>query len=205
MKRTIMLGVMSALLFATFGFLPPAEGYQPGDRAMPFKYRNKQGQLVALRDNVSAKGYIIVFTCNTCPVAQAYEQRVLDLDKQFASKGFPVIAINPNDSGRSWGDSYEDMKERAIEKKYTFPYLVDANQELARTYGARHTPTVYVVQRQGNSFIVRFTGAIDNNMEDGSQATKKYVQDAVNALLENKPVAIPTTKAIGCSIKWKNG
>lgn len=196
---------MSALLFTTFGFLPPAKGYQPGDKAMAFKYRNKHGQLVALRDNVSAKGYIIVFTCNTCPVAQAYEQRILDLDKQFASKGYPVIAINPNDSGRSWGDSYEDMKERAKEKKYTFPYLVDANQELARTYGARHTPTVYVVQRQGNSFIVRFTGAIDNNMEDGSQASKKYVQDAVNALLENKPVTTPTTKAIGCSIKWKNG
>lgn len=205
MKRTIPLGVTSALLFAAMGFSPLADGYQPGDKALVFKLKNTDGEQVALGDNASAKGFIVVFTCNTCPVAQAYEQRVLDLDKQFAPKGYPVIAINPNDSGLSPGDSHEAMKKRVREKEYSFPYLIDESQEVARAYGARHTPTVYVVQRRGNDFIVRFTGAIDNNMQDGNQASQKYVQNAVNALLADQTVAVPTAKAIGCGIKWRKG
>jgi len=203
MKKAVILGVMSTLLFVVLGFIAPMKGLQPGDKAMIFKLKNTDGKPVSLGDNVSAKGYIVVFTCNTCPVAQAYEQRVIDLDKQFASKGYPVIAINANDGMLSPGDNFEAMKKRSTDKKYSFPYLTDETQEVAKTYGATHTPTVFVVQKEGSDFIVRYVGAVDNNAQDGEQATEKYVQNAVKALLDGKPVVTTTAKAIGCGIKWK--
>lgn len=203
MKKVIILGVMSTLLFIGLGFIAPMKGLQPGDKAMIFKLKNTNGKLVALDDNASAKGYIVVFTCNTCPVAQAYEQRVIDLDKQFASKGYPLIAINANDGQLSPGDNFDAMKKRAADKKYKFPYLIDETQEVAKTYGAAHTPTVFVVQKEGDDFIVKYVGAVDNNAQDGEQATEKYVQNAVKALLDGKPVTTTTAKAIGCGIKWK--
>tara|TARA_R110002124_G_scaffold254651_5_gene420262 strand:+ start:1045 stop:1662 length:618 start_codon:yes stop_codon:yes gene_type:complete len=203
MKKAIISGLMSTLLFFVFGFIAPMKGLQPGDKAMVFKLKNTDGKPVTLGDDASAKGYIVVFTCNTCPVAQAYEQRVIDLNKQFSSKGYPVIAINANDGQLSPGDNFDAMKKRATDKKYSFPYLIDETQDVAKTYGATHTPTVFVVQKEGEDFIVRYVGAIDNNAQDGQQATEKYVQSAVKALLDGKPVATATAKAIGCGIKWK--
>ena len=203
MKKSIIWGVMSTLLFVGSGFIAPMQGLQPGDKAMVFKLKNTDGKTVTLGDNESAKGYIVVFTCNTCPVAQAYEQRVINLDKQFASKGYPVIAINSNDAQLSPGDNFDAMKQRAAQKKYSFPYLTDETQQVAKTYGAAHTPTVYVVQKEGSDYIIRYVGAVDNNAQDGQQATEKYVQNAVKALLDGKPVVTTTAKAIGCGIKWK--
>ncbi|TLV01355.1 thioredoxin family protein [Dyadobacter luticola] len=203
MKSLFALAVTltSLFVFARFTVLQP--GYQVGEKAMDFSLKNVDGNMVSLSTNQSAKGFILVFTCNTCPVAQAYEQRVMDLDKQFASKGYPVIAINANDAALSPGDNFQAMKKRSSDREYSFPYLTDETQQIAKTYGATHTPTVFVVQRDGADFIVRYIGAIDNNAQDRSQASEKYVANAVNALLENKSIAIPTAKAIGCGIKWK--
>ena len=170
---------------------------------MDFSLKNVDGRTISLGSDKTVKGYILVFTCNTCPVAQAYEQRVIDLNKQYATKGYPVIAINANDAQLSPGDNSEAMKKRSADKKYAFPYLIDETQEIAKTYGATHTPTVFVVQRQGSDFIIKYIGAIDNNAQDGEQASQKYVQNAVSALLAERPVAVPTAKAIGCGIKWK--
>ena len=203
MKKAVISGLMSTLLFVVFGFIAPMKGLQPGNKAMVFKLKNTDGKPVILGDDATAKGYIVVFTCNTCPVAQAYEQRVIDLNKQFSSKGYPVIAINANDGTLSPGDNFEAMQKRSADKKYKFPYLTDETQDVAKTYGATHTPTVFVVQKEGEDFIVRYVGAIDNNAQDGQQATEKYVESAVKALLDGKPVATATAKAIGCGIKWK--
>jgi peroxiredoxin len=131
MKKAIISGLMSALLFVVFGFIAPMKGLQPGDKAMVFKLKNTDDKPVTLGDDVSAKGYIVVFTCNTCPVAQAYEQRVIDLNKQFSSKGYPVIAINANDGTLSPGDNFEAMQKRSADKKYKFPYLTDETQDVA--------------------------------------------------------------------------
>jgi peroxiredoxin len=201
MKRSFFL--LAIISFFTLGAFTYEPGYQVGDKAMNFSLKNVNGKIISLGEYKSAKGYVVVFTCNTCPVAQAYEQRVVDLNTQFAPKGYPVIAINANDAQLSPGDSYDEMKKRSNEKKYAFPYLIDETQEVAKTYGAKHTPTVFVVQRQGSDFIIKYIGAIDNNAQDGEQASQKYVQNAVNALLADKPVAIPTAKAIGCGNKWK--
>jgi hypothetical protein len=95
------------------------------------------------------------------------------------------------------------MQTRAKAKNYAFPYLVDETQNIAHTYGAAHTPQVYVLQKSGSDYIVKYTGAIDDNSDDANAVKSKYVEDAVNALLAGKPVTTPTTKAIGCGIKWK--
>lgn len=180
-----------------------AQGYQPGDKALNFNLKNVDGRMVSLGSDPAAKGYIVVFTCNTCPVAQSYEDRVIALHQRYASLGYPVVAINPNDPNRSAGDDAARMKQRAEAKKYGFAYLTDATQEVARAYGALRTPHVYVVQRVGSDWVVRYVGAIDNNAGDPDNASKKYVAEAVDALLADRPVPTATTKAVGCGIKWK--
>ncbi|MBO2007484.1 thioredoxin family protein [Hymenobacter negativus] len=188
-----------ALLLSSFIARPTTDGYKVGDKATDFKLKNIDGKMVSLADNKAAKGYIVVFTCNTCPFAKAYESRIVDLNTKYASKGYPVVAINPNDPAVSPGDSYTDMQK----KKYAFPYLVDESQQVAKTYGATRTPHLYVLTRQGNDFVVSYIGAIDDNSEDATLVKTKYVENAMTEILAGKPAITNSTKAIGCTIKWK--
>lgn len=176
-------------------------GYDIGSIATDFKLKNTDGSMVSLSDYSEAKGFIVVFTCNHCPYSVAYEDRIIALNTQFSKKGYPVIAINPNNPESYPDDGYEEMKIRAKEKGFTFPYLVDEGQKIYPQYGASKTPHVYVLQKQPEGPVVKYIGAIDNNHKDASKADKKYVEDAVNALLEGKEVPVSKTKAIGCSIK----
>ena len=203
MKKGTFLSMAGVIFITLSSFLLPLDGYKVGDKAMIFNLKNIDGKLVSLGQDASAKGYIVVFTCNTCPVAKAYEERVLDLHTAYAAKGFPVIAINSNDASLSPGDSYEQMQQRAKSKDYKFPYLIDETQEVAKTYGARSTPTVYVLKKNEKEFTVAYMGAIDNNSQDASAATVQYVKSAVESLLADKPVEIPSAKAVGCGIKWR--
>lgn len=202
MKKAFL--ILTAIAAATVlnSFAPPA-GYQVGDKAKDFKLKNVDGKMVSLADYKSAKGFIVVFTCNHCPFAKAYESRVIDLDKKYASQGYPVVAINPNDPKIEAEDSFDNMVQRAKEKHYTFPYLFDQTQENAMAYGATRTPHVYVLSKKGSDLIVEYIGAIDDNSEDPSAVKEKYVENAVNALLQGKKVTTTSTKAIGCTIKWK--
>jgi len=204
--KTIAPIVLLPLFVAIFmmSAKAPADntGYKVGDKAADFNLKNVDGKMVSLAGLSSAKGYIMVFTCNHCPFAKAYESRIMGLNEEFAPKGYPVIAINPNDPTQVDEDSYSNMKTVAKIKGYKFPYLVDGTQEVAREYGAAHTPHVFVLQKTNDGNIVRYIGAIDDNSSDESKVTKHYVADAVNSLLEGKEVAVTTTKAVGCSIKW---
>jgi peroxiredoxin len=180
-------------------------GYQVGDKATDFNLKNIDGNWVSLGDYQDAKGYIVIFTCNHCPYAKAYEERIIELDKKYAPQGFPVIAINPNDPVVSPGDSYENMQERAKQKGFTFPYLFDAKQEVFPTFGATRTPHVFILNKAKKEMTVEYIGAIDDNYEDAAKASSKYVEDAVDALLSGKKPKVTTTKAIGCTIKVKKG
>lgn len=193
------------ILFVVFAMTTNmfAQGYKIGDKAMDFRLKSTNENFVAMKDFTAAKGFIVVFTCNHCPFAKAYEQRILLLDAKYASKGFPVIAINPNDANREPEDSFENMQELAKERKYTFPYLVDDTQDIAKTYGAARTPHVFVLKKEDDGLVVKYIGAIDDNSDDATKVTKKYVEQAVDALLANKPIATAETKAIGCTIKWR--
>jgi len=199
---------MNPLIFFLFpllmigGTTPKPSGLAVGAAAVPFSLLNIDGKKVALADYATSKGVILVFTCNHCPYAVKYEDRVIALDKKYKSLGYPVVAINPNDAETYREDSYDNMKARGMNKGFTFPYLVDETQEIAKAYGAQRTPHVYILQREGNAFTVRYIGAIDNDTE-GTNITTKYVEGAVDALLAGQPVPTAETKAIGCTIKWK--
>jgi peroxiredoxin len=191
------------ILLAMGSFTASGAGYRVGDKVTDFKLKNVDGKMVSLADYSAAKGFIVVFTCNHCPFAQAYEQRIIELDKKFAAKGYPVIAVNPNDKDIVPEDSYEEMQARAKEKNYPFPYVYDESQEMARTYGATRTPHVYILQKDGSSLVVKYIGAIDDNTDDPSAVKTRYVENALGELLQGKSVTQDFTKAIGCTIKWK--
>lgn len=196
------LALISAAIMAFCSFLPA--GYNVGDKAMDFKLKNVDGKMVSLSDYKDAKGFIVVFTCNHCPFAKAYEDRIIALNTKYASLGYPVIAINPNDPAQVDEDSYVNMQVRAKAKNYAFPYLLDETQNIAHAYGAAHTPHVFILQKSGSDFIVKYIGAIDDNYDDPSAVKQRYVENAVDNLLAGKPVDPSSTKAIGCSIKWKS-
>ena len=177
------------------------KGYKVGDVATDFKLKNVDNKTVSLSDYKDAKGFIVIFTCNHCPYAKAYENRIIGLNHKYASKGYPVIAINPNDPKMEPQDSFEGMKQRAKEKGFTFPYLFDEGQAIYPKYGAVRTPHVFVLQKVSGKNMVRYIGAIDDNYSDANDVSHKYVEDAVDALLSNKPVLLTSTVAIGCSIK----
>jgi len=178
-------------------------GYKIGDQASGFSLKNIDGSMVSLTDYASSKGVIVVFTCNHCPFAKAYENRIIELHNIYAEKGVPVVAINPNDPKEVPEDSFDEMKKRAKEKSFPFKYIFDETQATAKTYGATRTPHVYLLKNVGGTFHITYIGAIDDNHSDAENVKEKYLEDAVNALLNNTKPTTEMTKAIGCSIKWK--
>ncbi len=177
------------------------DGYDIGDIATDFELMNVDGNTVSLSDYADAKGFIITFTCNTCPFAVAYEDRVIALHEKYASQGYPVIAIMANNPDVKPGDNFEAMIARAKSKGFTFPYLLDHGQEIYPQYGATKTPHMFILEKTDRGNVVRYIGAIDNNYKDATRVTEKYVEDAVDALLAGGLVERAETKAIGCSIK----
>lgn len=198
-KLTAFFTLAAALVAFSFTFINPGNGYVVGDTARDFSLKNVDGKMVSLADSKDAKGYIVVFTCNECPYAKVYEDRIIALHDKYASQGYAVVAINSNDKNVQPGDGYEQMKQRAKQKNMPYAYLYDETQEIAKTYGATRTPHVFVLDKDR---VVRYIGAIDDNSEEASEVKEKYVENAVEALLAGQEVAVKQTKAIGCGIKW---
>lgn len=178
-------------------------GYKVGDVVSDFKLKNVDNKEISLASYPDAKGYIIVFTCNTCPVSKAYQDRIEELNKQYKSKGYPVIAINTNDPIASPGDSFEKMQEVAKSKSMTYPYLEDPNHIYTRLYGAAKTPHTFIVQKTNKGNELMYFGAIDNDQENSNPDKETYVQDAMSQILSGKKPTVAFTKAVGCTIKWK--
>ncbi len=197
----IILLTLSFLFLSIPNDSVPGDGYQIGDVATDFSLPNVDGKMVSLSDFADAKGFIVIFTCNTCPYSVAYEDRIIALDNKYSEKGYPVIAINSNDPAAIDGDELSDMKVRAEEKGFIFPYLQDVGQQIYPQYGATKTPHVFVLQKDGADNIVRYIGAIDDSSRNPKKVKKRYVEQAVDALLAGESPATTKTKAIGCSIK----
>ena len=217
MKKSIILFscfILSALIFTSTSYIEinkkegsdPASsavqigGYKVGDIATDFRLKNIDGKMVSLADYPDAKGYIVIFTCNSCPYAVMYEDRINELHNNFAPKGYPVIAINPNDADIKPADSYKNMQKRAKEKRFVFPYVYDDKQELFPVYGATKTPHVFLLN---NKKVVEYIGAIDDNAQDASAVSQKYVENAIASLERGEKPNPATTRAVGCSIKYK--
>lgn len=204
MKKIFNLAI---LLVATIGLFVAATnstksgaGLEVGDTAPDFALKNIDGKTVSLADYKNAKGYVVIFTCNTCPYAVMYEQRIIEFHNKYAAKGYPVIAINPNDPAVKAGDSFEKMQQRAKAKEFPFAYLLDDGQEVYPAYGATRTPHIYLLDADRK---VQYIGALDNNPQDAAAVTTKYVEEAIAALEAGKTPETTSTKAIGCSIKVK--
>lgn len=203
MKKITILSMLLAATTLFFAFVKSQQGYKIGSEVTDFSLKNTDGAWVSLEDYPDAKGFIVVFTCNHCPYANKYDSRLIDLHNNYSPQGFPVIAINPNDAEQYPGDSYDSMVYYATEKGYTFPYLHDETQEVARTFGAQKTPHVYLLNKEKKGLKLVYTGAIDNNYKSPEGVTEFYVEDAIKALLQGKKIKTRETKAIGCTIKWK--
>ena len=186
----------------------PAEkamGVKVGDAAPTFKLKNIDGEMYSFENIKDAngetpKGFIVTFTCNTCPYAVMYEDRLIDLHNNMSPQGYPVVAIQPNDPELKAGDSFEAMQERAAEKGFPFLYLMDEGQEVYPQYGASRTPEIYLVDGEG---IVRYHGAIDDNAQEPENVTVNYVEKAVESIENGQDPDPADVKAIGCTIKAK--
>ena len=196
MKKFGILTLLTVILMS----FTNTSGYQPGDKATDFKLKSVDGKMYSMSDYKDAKGFIVVFTCNHCPFAVKYEDRVIELAKKYKSKGYVLLAINPNDPAAQPDDSFDKMKVRAKEKGFTFPYLFDEGQKIFPQYGATKTPHVFLLDK---NLIVKYIGAIDDNVEDASAVKEHYLENAIAALEKGQEPEVSLTKAIGCSIKVK--
>jgi peroxiredoxin len=174
-------------------------GYKVGDKAEDFALKNTNGKMVSLAGIKNAKGYIVVFTCNACPYAVMYEDRLIALHNTYAAKGYSVVAINPN-SSVSDNEAKAAMLERSNDKGFPFAYLADDNNEIWKKYGASRTPHVYLLDKQRK---VQYIGAIDDNAKTAADVKVKYLENAIAALENGKSPDPSFTKAIGCTIKAK--
>lgn len=190
----LLLGLFPLVLAQT------PKGYALGDAVADFRLKNVDGRTITLADYRAQKGIIVVFTSNHCPFSKAYEDRLIALDRQYAPQGFPVLAIMPNDPAIYEDDSFENMKIRAREKGYTYPYGLDETQ-VAKAFGATRTPQVYVLKQTKGQFVLEYVGTIDDSPQDSGSVRRRYVEEAVSRLLAGQPVPSPITKPIGCAIK----
>ncbi|CAM1374209.1 thioredoxin family protein [Tenacibaculum xiamenense] len=199
--KTVFLLTLVTIL-SSFTTQPP-KGYKVGDIAADFSLKNVDGKKVSLADYKEARGFIVIFTCNMCPYSVANEDRIIELDKKFKNKGYPVIAINPNDPAVTPGDSFEGMQKRAKEKGFTFPYLFDEKQEVYPQYGATKTPHVYILNKRNDKLIVEYIGAIDDSSLNEKNVKVPFVENAISSIMKGEKPSQTYTRAIGCSIKTK--
>jgi peroxiredoxin len=171
-----------------------------GDRVIPFNLPGVDGVNHALGEYSGRTAVAVIFSCNHCPYVRAWEDRMVQIQADYAPRGVQLVAINVNDASKYPEDSFSKMKERAREKGFNFPYLRDESQDVARAYGAERTPEVFLFDKSGT---LRYHGAIDDNYDDPAQVKVKYFRDALDAVLSGTPPHTAETKAIGCSIKWK--
>ncbi len=212
MKRATCLALtfilLQSLVLAQETKSPASRPLDIGDPAIDFRLPGVDGKTYSLGDFERAKILVVLFTCNHCPTAQAYEARVKKLVTDYRPKGVSLVAISPNDDKAvrldelgytDLGDSFEDMKIRARAAKFNFPYLYDGEtQKTSRAYGPRATPQVFIFDSERK---LRYVGRIDST-ESGRNIKSHDVRDALDALLAGKSPPVERTRTFGCSTKW---
>jgi thiol-disulfide isomerase/thioredoxin len=198
LKSTMKLFVPILLLISAAACMN-ADELSIGATAPKFSLVNAvDGKTVAFKPG-DGKVSVVVFTCNQCPYAKAFEPRILELAKQYQAKGVVFYAIDPNDESQNSIESLAEMKARATERGYSFPYLKDGDSAIAHAYGARVTPHVYVIDGTG---VLRYRGYVDDSAKPEERRTTGLA-NALDDLLAGKAVANQSTRAFGCTIKWK--
>jgi peroxiredoxin len=182
-----------------------ATGLKIGDTAPDFNLEGIDGEMHSLASVKDAngnapKGYIVTFTCNTCPYAQGYEERLAALHDKMSPLGYPIVAIQPNDTEIKPDDDLDAMRARAEEKNFNFVYVIDAEQEIYPQYGASKTPEIYLLDADR---VLHYHGAVDDSPQDPGAVTVNYVENAIQALEAGQTPDPQEVKAIGCTIKAK--
>lgn len=213
MKVKILLTGLLILFFnSSFCFSNPRDDHPTlaiGSKAPSFSLKGVDGKTYTLASFAKYKILVIIFTCNHCPTAQAYEDRIIQMTNDYRSKNVGVVAINPNDPSAirldelgytDMSDTYAEMKLRAAQKKFNFPYLYDgATQSTAKAYGPVATPHVFIFDSERK---LRYQGRIDDVEKPTKTPNSFDTRSAIDELLQNKDVSTKTTKVFGCSIKW---
>ncbi|HYB27336.1 MAG TPA: thioredoxin family protein [Solirubrobacteraceae bacterium] len=170
-----------------------------GEMAPDFSLLDTEGRRWSVTDYDGAPATVVVFTCNHCPYALAWHDRIAQVANDYAARGVRVVAVNPNDADRYPGDSLDAMRDRVSREQWTIPYLRDETQEVAREYGAKVTPDVFVLDAEGR---LRYRGAPDADY-DNPREQAEWLREALDAVLDGSILERPETKPVGCSIKWK--
>lgn len=168
-----------------------------------FSLKNINGKYVSLKDYPDAKGFIVIFTCNHCPFAKLYPHRMNELNKKYKPKGIPLITISSADTLLYEDDTYPKMVEAAKRGKFNFPYLSDWDQSVAKSFSAQKTPQAFVLWKENGNWVIKYSGAIDDNGAEPQKVQHTYLQNAVNELLNGKPVKVAETRSVGCAIRFR--
>lgn len=171
-----------------------------GGKAIEFKLIGVDDQHHSLAEYAGKQVVAVVFSCNHCPYVRAWEDRMVQIQTEYEGSGVQLIAINANDAVKYPDDGFDEMKKRAAEKHFNFPYLRDETQVVARAYGAERTPEVFLFDR---SRVLRYHGVIDDNYDDPRAVRTRYLKDAIDSILAGREVVVAETKPVGCTIKWK--
>jgi len=182
--------------------LTHSNGMAVGTPAPDFSLPGVDGKTYALDGFADAQVLVVIFTCNHCPYAKAVEERLVQLQHDYAARGVRLVAINPNDERAYPDDSFEHMIERARVRGFNFPYLRDASQMVARAYDAACTPDIFVFGRDRK---LVYNGRFDDNWQNPSKVTRHELALVLDATLAGRPVGFEAVPSMGCSIKWKKG
>ncbi len=199
MKRT--LGLLAILLVLASGLLGKELELGAGIPLADYKMKDIGGEQLSLGEIADSNGLVVIFSCNTCPWVFAWEDRYVELATKYMPKGIGFVAVNPNEAYRKKGDSLADMRARAKEQGYNFYYTLDKDSRLARVFGATRTPHVFIFNSEGK---LVYRGAIDDNAKEPEKVEEAYLADALDASLAGEPVKTASTKALGCTIKFKD-
>lgn len=167
-----------------------------------FALKSTTDKIFATAEQKNAKGFIVIFTCNHCPFAKLYSKRMNALYQKYTPLNVPLIAINSMDTLIYKEECFEFMKIKVENDSLTFPYLQDGGQSVGKIFGAAHTPSAYVIWKEQNQWVVKYKGLIDDNGEKPQIATP-FIANAVDALLEGKPVSVSETQSFGCAIFYR--
>ena len=165
------------------------------------KMKNVDGKMVSIADVTGKAGTLVVFTCNHCPFAKGWEQRIAEIGNSYAKKGIGVILINANDPAKYAEDGIAEMQSRAKSRGLMVPYVVDDTSGVARAFGASVTPEAFLFDKSGK---LAYHGTVDDNHQDASKVQKRYLIDALDAVVAGEPPALPETKSLGCGIKFRS-
>jgi len=200
MKKHFFLFFIIAFVFALSGFT----SIEKDNLISNFKLKSATtNKWISLSDYKDAKGFIIIFTCNKCPMAKFYSQRMNQMNEKYKKMGVPLLAINSMDTLAYAEESFRKMQIKVKNDQLNFPYLQDKKQVVGNNFKASVTPQAFVIWKQNNKFVVKYEGAIDDNAGDNEKVRNHFLTNAVDQLLKGNEVTVKNSDPFGCKIFYR--